>query len=101
MKYSLKNIDRNFTILLFSAISLILVGCATGEPPKPQFVESPKQTLLPPPADKAQIIFLEPINSIQGLIPVGLFEVNGESRTWLQLAHTAKLRSCLLRVIIY
>ena len=63
--------------------ALVVVGGCASEPPKPQFVESANQTLSPPPPDKAQIVFLEPINSIQGLIPVGIFEIDGDSRTLL------------------
>jgi hypothetical protein len=69
-------------LLVLFTLVLALAGCAT-EPPKPHFIESPNQTLAPPPPDKAQIVFLEPINSIQGLFPVGLFEVDGDQRTLL------------------
>ncbi len=72
--------NRRVPILL--ALFLALGGCAS-EPPKPQFVESANQTLSPPPPDKAQIVFLEPINSIQGMVPVGIFEMNGDNRTLL------------------
>lgn len=66
------------------ALLLALGGCAS-EPPKPLFVESANQSLSSPPPDKAQIVFLEPINSIQGLVPVGIFEVNGDNRTLLAM----------------
>jgi len=69
-------------ILVRVMLLLALCGCAS-EPPKPQFLEAPNQVLAPPPADKAQIVFLEPINSIQGLFPVGIFEVEGDNRTLL------------------
>jgi hypothetical protein len=59
-----------------------LAACAT-EPARPQFVESSNQILQPPPHDRAQVIFLEPINSIQGMIPVGLFEIKDGDRTLL------------------
>jgi hypothetical protein len=68
--------------ILFSLMLLALAGCAS-EPQRPQFVEAANQSLPPPPPDKAQIVFLEPINSIQGLFPVGIFEVNGNDRTLL------------------
>jgi|SRR5215831_13244995 len=68
-------------VLLFTLL-LALAGCAT-EPANPQFVVSPNQTLAPPPPDKAQIVFLEPINSIQGRAPVGIFKVDGDKRTLL------------------
>ena len=67
-------------ILAFAVLSL--AGCAS-EPVAPHFVETAVQTLPPPPADKAQVVFLEPINSIQGMFPVGLFEMNGQERTHL------------------
>jgi hypothetical protein len=44
-------------------------------------VEAPRQALVPPPPDGAQIVFLEPINSIQGMFAEGVFEVNGNDRT--------------------
>jgi len=69
-------------IPILLTLFLALGGCAS-EPQKPQFVESANQSLSPPPPDKAQIVFLEPINSIQGMIPVGIFEVNGDNRTLL------------------
>jgi len=59
---------------------ILLSGCASG-PPVVYFTENPDQTLSLPSPDKAQVIFLEPINSIQGLFPVGLFEVNGSEHT--------------------
>ena len=72
---------------LFLALSAFAVftlsGCASAPPPPPQFTETASQELPPPPADKAQIVFLEPINSIQGMFPVGLFEVEGDKRTHL------------------
>lgn len=71
-------------LLLALALMSTLPGVAVAkEKPKPLFVIAADQTLAPPPADQAQIIFLEPINSIQGLIPVGLFEVEGENRRQL------------------
>ena len=62
--------------------ALVLAGCASGPPPAPLFADS-SAALTPPPADKAQIIFLDPINAIQGAFPVGLYEVNGAERTLL------------------
>lgn len=71
-------------ILFVLAVLLAVSGAATSkEKPKPLFVESADQSLPPPPADKAQIVFLEPINSIQGLFPVGIFEVDGDNRCLL------------------
>lgn len=70
------------TFLMAATVAVALAGCA-GDPPKPQFLVSPSQTLPMPPPDQAQIVFLEPINSVQGLFPVGLFRVEGASRTLL------------------
>jgi len=64
------------------AAFVILAGCASGPPPAPLFADA-NVTLAPPPADKAQIIFLDPINAIQGMFPTGLYEVNGTERTLL------------------
>jgi hypothetical protein len=67
---------------LFTLAAVILAGCASGPPPAPLFAAA-NVALTPPPADKAQIIFLDPINAIQGMFPVGLYEVNGTERTLL------------------
>lgn len=71
-------------ILILFVTFIALGGCAST-PQKPLFVEAANQTLLPPPPDRAQIVFLEPINSIQGMIPVGIFEVKGDNRTLLAM----------------
>jgi hypothetical protein len=78
------------------ALLATLAGCATEPPPKPQFIEAPTQTLAPPPADRAQVVFLEPINSIQGLFPVGIFEVDGDSRTLIATTGAHSKASVLL-----
>ena len=57
-----------------------------ADPPPPPFVEVPNFTIPAPPADQAQIIFLEPINKIQGLFPVGIFKVEGEKLTLLNVS---------------
>ena len=64
---------------------LLAFGAVAGakEKPKPLFVPSADQTLPPPAADTAQIVFLEPINKIQGLFPVGIYKVDGDTRTLL------------------
>lgn len=72
-----------YSFLLIS--SLLTNSVVARDPPKPFFVESANQELAPPPADQAQIIFLEPINSIQGLFPVGIYAVNGADRTLLAI----------------
>ena len=83
---------RTILSLLFL---LALGGCAT-EPPKPMFTEAASQSLPPPPPDKAQIVFVEPINSIQGLVPVGLFEVNDNTRTLLAITGAHSKAAVLL-----
>jgi len=51
---------------------------------EPQFVvDARSQVLQPPPADKAQVILLEPINKIQGYFPVGVWSLEGDQRTLL------------------
>jgi hypothetical protein len=67
---------------LLTLTAIVLAGCASGPPPAPLFTDS-SAPLTPAPADKAQIVFLDPINAIQGAFPVGLYEVNGSERTLL------------------
>jgi hypothetical protein len=69
-------------LVLLSVLLSTLIGCATG-PKVPFFVEASNQTLAPPPSDKAQIVFLEPFNSIGSNIPVGIFDVTGGGRTMI------------------
>jgi len=66
---------------LLALAAAVLAGCASG-PPAPFFVES-TTPLAPPPADKAQIVFLDPANAIQGVIPAWLYEVNDKDGTLL------------------
>jgi hypothetical protein len=67
---------------LLSLAAVVLAACASGPPPAPLFADS-SAPLARPPADMAQIVFLDPINAIQGLFPVGLYEVHGSDRTLL------------------
>jgi hypothetical protein len=65
------------------AVSLCLLfplAVRAADPPPPPFVEVPDFTLPAPPADQAQIVFLEPINKIQGMFPAGIFVIEGEQR---------------------
>jgi len=71
--------------LTAAVLATALAGCASGPPPAPLLAESPVQTLAPPPADKAQIVFLEPINAIQGIFPTGVFELQGSQRRLLAI----------------
>jgi hypothetical protein len=75
---------NRLSALVLALVLLVLGGCAS-EPVKPMFTETASQSLPPPPPDKAQIVFVEPINSIQGLFPVGLYEVDDGSRTLLAI----------------
>lgn len=68
---------RNFAFSLFLLLPLTV---RAADPPPQPFVEVPDFTLPAPPADQAQIVFLEPINKIQGLFPVGIFVLEGEQR---------------------
>lgn len=74
----------NLRYLFLATLFFVLSGTAAEaakEKPRPLFVQSANQSLPAAPADKAQIVFLEPINSIQGLFPVGIFEIEGDKRT--------------------
>ena len=66
--------------LLWVFLALSPVSFAAFDPP-PVFVDAPSPELQPPPADKAQIVFLEPVNKVQGYFPVGLYELSGDTRT--------------------
>ena len=72
----------NFRSLSTLAALVVFAGCASGPPPAPFFVES-ATPLAAPPADKAQIVFVDPANAIQGAFPAWLYEVNGKDRTLL------------------
>jgi hypothetical protein len=85
-------------LILASLALLALGGCATEpvKPVQPMFVESSNQALAAPPPDKAQVIFLEPINSVQGFFPVGLFDVNDSGRTLLAITGARSKAAVLL-----
>jgi hypothetical protein len=72
-------------MLFAAAAALAIAGCASGPPPAPLLVDAKNQTLAPPPADKAQIVFLEPVNAIQGIFPTGVFELDGNDRKLLAI----------------
>src|SRR4051812_37358468 len=65
---------------VWALLALSSVSLAAFDPP-PVFVDAPSQQLQSPPADKAQIVFLEPVNKVQGYFPVGLYELSGDQRT--------------------
>jgi hypothetical protein len=66
--------------LLIAALMAATTGVAR-EKPKPVVVESPNYVLAAPPADQAQIVFVEPINKIPGLCPDAIYEIAGDQRT--------------------
>jgi hypothetical protein len=72
--------------LLMLLAALVSVGVEAKEKPKPVVIESVNYALAAPPADQAQIIFVEPINKIQGLFPVGIFELIDNKRTLLAVS---------------
>jgi len=61
-----------------ASLVVFLTACAA---PKPFINPSVKQALDNPPADKAQIVFLNPANSISGAFLVGLYDVKQDQRT--------------------
>ena len=70
--------------VLACALLLVLpLASFAKDPPPPPFVEVPNYSIPAPPADQAQIVFLEPINKIQGLFPVGIFKIDGETQRTL------------------
>lgn len=68
---------RRLSLILCLAFAL---PAFAADPPPPPFVEVPDFKLPPPPADKAQIVFLEPINKIQGLFPMGIFRIEPDKQ---------------------
>lgn len=64
-----------------AAASFLLSGCATNQTPAPSFyVASPTTVLAPPPADKAQIIFLMPKNLYNPHQAVILYDLTDENK---------------------
>ena len=73
--------------VIASVLCLLLsVAVSAADPPPPPFVEVPEFTLPAPPEDHAQIVFLEPINKIQGMFPVGIFVIEGEQRKLINVS---------------
>lgn len=68
-------------LLLIALATLASAGAFAKEKPKPWVIESPNQSVAAPPPDQAQIIFVEPINKIQGLFPIAIFDLNDNKRT--------------------
>jgi hypothetical protein len=78
-------------------VLLTVLGCLTipALAAEPQFVESANQELLAPPPDKAQLVLLEPVNKIQGGLPVYIWSVKDDERTLLTVT-TAQSKAQLL-----
>lgn len=68
---------------MIAVAAAAVTGAFAKEKPKPPVAEVPNYVLAAPPADQAQLVFVEPINKIQGLFPVPLFELVDEKRTLL------------------
>lgn len=62
-----------------AALALALSGCAS---PPPLNQLSAQQTVQSPPADQAQIVFLNPANSVTGAFLVGLYDIAGSERSF-------------------
>ena len=75
---------RRWTWIAVAALAA--TGAVAREKPKPVVAETPGYVLAAPPADQAQIVFVEPINKIQGLFPVAIYELNGDARTLLAVS---------------
>ena len=73
-------------LVWIAVAALAASGAFAREKPKPAVVESPVQSVAAPPADQAQIIFVEPINKIQGLFPIAIYELDGDRRTMLAVS---------------
>jgi len=75
---------KTMTRLLWISLALISLALpAFAKEQEPPFVDSAIKEAPPPPADKAQLIFLEPINKIQGGFPVVIYELRGDERMLL------------------
>jgi hypothetical protein len=72
--------------LLLIAVALAATGVVAKEKPKPWVVESPDYVLAAPPGDQAQIVFVEPINKIQGLFPIAIFDVTDNRHSLLAVS---------------
>lgn len=71
------------TVRVFAMIAcaaLAATGAFAREKPKPVVAEVPGYVLAAPPADQAQLVFVEPINKIQGLFPIAIYEIDGTQR---------------------
>ena len=60
---------------IFVASVLVLSGCASGPPQPILFAATPAAVLAPPPADKAQLIFVMPKNLFVDTSVVELYDL--------------------------
>jgi hypothetical protein len=67
-------------LALVAFVALAATGAFAREKPKPVVAEVPNYVLAAPPADQAQLVFVEPINKIQGLFPIAIYEIDGTQR---------------------
>jgi hypothetical protein len=66
---------------------LFTLSVRAVDPPPSPFLEVADATIPAPPADQAQIVFLEPINKIQGISPAGIFVIkNWQAKTPAEIA---------------
>jgi hypothetical protein len=75
---------RKWVMIAITALAVTTV--AAKEKPKPVVMESPNYVLAAPPSDQAQLVFVEPINKIQGLFPIAIYELIGEQRSLLAVS---------------
>jgi hypothetical protein len=74
------------SLLMVAVASLAAMAAGAKEKPKPVVAESPNYVLAAPPADQAQIVFVEPINKIQGLFPIAIYDLTGEQRSLIAVS---------------
>ncbi len=78
-----------FPILVAAALvagAMTLSGCGTPQPAVHYFAQTPAAVLQPPPADKAQIVFLMPKNLFNQLQAVVLYDLTDENKDLFAMA---------------
>jgi hypothetical protein len=73
-------------VLIALAVLASTGVAAKKEKPKPWVAEAPNYVLAAPPADQAQIVFVEPINKIQGMFPICILDVTGDQQKLLAMS---------------
>ncbi|MDQ1832684.1 hypothetical protein [Massilia scottii] len=76
------------TLIMVAAILALSACASSGPPPPPTFIDATATTLSAPPADKAQIIFLQPKNLMMPLAAVGIYDVTDTDMTLLSMLPT-------------